>query len=93
MTQYIMQPGKVLVRKITKKETDSGLLMPDSVKKKPTTGIVEGFGEDVVFVKIGDKVVFNAYAGLFLDDEDLGLGEESELLVLDLDEILAKTVE
>lgn len=80
---------KVLIRKSkVKEESGDGFVIPEAVRKPPSTGIVCGVGPDVTFVKEGDSVVFSRYAGMFLEDtESL---EESEIIVLEEEEILVK---
>ena len=54
--------------------TESGLIIPDSVKDEPTEGTVIALGDDkdhsgnayVYPVKVGDRVMFPMYAGLKL---------------------------
>jgi chaperonin GroES len=60
----------------TQETTESGLIIPDSVKDEPTDGVVvavgEWFGEDdkprPFPVKVGDRVMFPMYTGFKLPD-------------------------
>ena len=45
-------------------KTASGLLIPESAKEKPQTGIVIGIGDDEeIKVKVDDRVLFAKYTG------------------------------
>jgi chaperonin GroES len=56
--------------------TESGLIIPDSVKDEPTEGTVVALGDTVdqqgnpitYSVKVGDRVMFPMYTGLKLTD-------------------------
>lgn len=83
-------PGiKILIKRTAIKEQD--LLIPDNVRKPPSTGTVLEIGPKVTFVKPGDLVVFSRYAGMSLENEESL--QESDYIVLDEDEILTKIIE
>jgi co-chaperonin GroES (HSP10) len=86
MIKYQVLGERVLVQR-DKNEEKSHVLMPHNVKKKPKTGTVLGVGDKVEYVQTGDRVVFNEFAGYFLDT-NLDF-EESDLIVMREDEILA----
>jgi len=65
----------------------NAVLMPHNVKKKPKTGVVLNVGDKVEYIKVGDRIVFNEFAGYFLETS-LNL-EESDLIVMREDEVLA----
>jgi chaperonin GroES len=60
----------------TQETTESGLIIPDSVKDEPTDGVVVAIGEwlgdddkpRVFPVKVGDRVMFPMYTGFKLPD-------------------------
>ena len=62
---------RVLILPETENEKLSGIILPDTAKEKPQFGkvIAVGDGENLDYtksemkVKIGDKVLFNKYAG------------------------------
>jgi len=88
--KYKVLGERVLVQRDTNTET-SHVLMPHNVKKKPKTGVILGIGSKVEFVEVGQRVVFNEYAGYALDvTQDL---EESTMIVMREDEILAIELE
>ena len=74
--------------------TSGGILLPDTAKDKPTRGKIISVGEgrllkngkrQVLQVKVGDQVLFSAYAGdtfKFGDRELLLMREEDILAVL-----------
>jgi chaperonin GroES len=65
--------------------TDSGLYIPDTAKEKPQTGEVVAIGDDdeLITVKIGDKVLFPKYTGT-----EINFAGES-YLIMDFDSLLA----
>ena len=65
--------------------TDSGLYIPDTAKEKPQTGEVVAIGDDdeLITVKIGDKVLFPKYTGTEINFE----GES--YLIMDFESLLA----
>jgi len=83
---------RVLVKRIEEEEkTESGIIIPDTAKERPQTGIVVAVGQGKVLkdgkvmpldVKVGDKVVFPKYAGTDIKIK----GEEH--LIMSEDEIL-----
>jgi chaperonin GroES len=89
--------GRVVIKPLEREEmTKSGILLPDTAKEKPQEGKVIAIGpgerdEDgkriPVELKIGDRVLYQKYAGteFKLDDE--------ELLVLQEKDVLAQIVE
>jgi len=85
--KYKVLGERVLVRRDAPEE-DGHILMPHNVKKKPKTGIILSVGPKVTEeVKVGNRVVFNEFAGYFLEtSQDF---EESDLIVMRQDEILA----
>lgn len=67
MSEINIQPmgARVLVKPLEQEsKTNSGLLLPDSAKEKPQTGVVVAVGDDEeVKVKVDDKVIFAKYTG------------------------------
>lgn len=77
-----MQPTRdiVLVRADDVKEkTDSGIYIKQDWKTLPPTGTVSAVGPDVKTVKPGDRVVFERYASVILED-GFRLCKESHIL-------------
>ena len=86
MKKFRVINDRVLVKQDAKIET-SHLMIPDKVRKPPTTGVVLSIGQDVNYVKVGDRIAYHKYAGHFLEfSQDL---TESDLIVMREDEVLA----
>lgn len=83
---------RILVRRMTEDEkTAGGLFIPDTAKEKPQKGEVIATGKGRLTedgktlpldVKVGDKVLFNKYAGteLKLHGEELLMMREEDVL-------------
>ena len=59
--------------KQTKQEetTKSGIVLPDTAsKEKPIIGEVTAVGDAIKEIKIGDKVIYEKYAGTEVKDND-----------------------
>lgn len=85
--------NRVLVKRSKVKTSKGGILLPDTAQEKPKQGEIVACGAGKVndqgeiepmAVKVGDTVVFPAYAGSEVKNQDL----EEELLILSEDEIL-----
>jgi chaperonin GroES len=81
--------GKVLVKpKEAELKTAGGIIIPDSAKEKPLQGEVVAVGiakkDDVVEVKIGDKVLYGKYSGteINIDGTDYLLINQSDILYI-----------
>lgn len=75
---------RVLIQPLEQEsKTASGLLLPETAKEKPQTGLVVAVGddEDIKF-KVNDKVLFARYSGteFKLDGTDYLLLESSDIL-------------
>lgn len=82
----------VVEREESEERTAGGIVLPDSAKDRPSRGHVVSVGDGRLLndgtrshlqVKVGDRVVFNSYAG-----ETFKVGDQ-ELLLMREDEILA----
>ena len=66
-------------------KTQSGIYLPEGAKEKPQSGEVLAIGtSDEIEVKVGDKVLYQKYAGTKIEDS-----EKQELLILEQTDILA----
>jgi chaperonin GroES len=78
--------ARVLVRPLEEESrTSSGLFIPDTAKEKSQTGEVVAVGdeEDVIKVKVGQKVLFPKYTGT-----DINL-DGADHIIMESDDILA----
>jgi chaperonin 10 Kd subunit len=78
--------GKRILIKQTEQEevTKSGIVLPGTAsKEKPIIGEVLAVGKKIEEVSVGDKVIFEKYAGTEVKD-----GEET-YLILEKDNVLA----
>ena len=78
--------GKRILIKQTEQEevTKSGMVLPGTAsKEKPIIGEVLAVGKKIEEVSVGDKVIFEKYAGTEVKD-----GEET-YLILEKDNVLA----
>jgi chaperonin GroES len=89
--------NRVLIKRAEAKTTKGGILLPDSAKEKPKIGEVVATGpgktdEDgkllPMHVKVGDKILFSAYAGTEVKSDDVS----TEYLIMTEDEILGVLV-
>ncbi len=86
MTKVNIQPmgARVLIKPIEQEnKTSSGLLLPETAKEKPQTGLVVAVGDDEeVKLKVNDKVLFAKYTGtdFKMDGVDYLLLESSDVL-------------
>jgi chaperonin GroES len=57
--------ARVLVRPLeTESQTASGIILPETSKEKPQTGLIIAVGDDEeIQVKVDDRVLFPKYAG------------------------------
>lgn len=86
--------NRVVVQRSKAQKTKNGILLPDSAQEKPREGEVVAAGPgkinedgqlETLAVKVGDRILFGAYAGTEVkqDEEDyLILSEEDILGVL-----------
>ena len=86
--------SRVVIKALEREEvTKSGLVIPDTAKEKPQEGKVLAVGpgdrdEDgkriPVELKVGDRVLFQKYAGteFKLDDEELLILSEKDILAV-----------
>jgi chaperonin GroES len=86
MSETLQPLGARVLVKITPEETTtkSGLVLPDTAKEKPQRGEVVAVGDDdeMINVKVGDKVLFPKYTGteFKIEDEDYLVIESGDLL-------------
>lgn len=83
--------NRVLIQRSKAPTTKGGILLPDSAQEKPKEGVVVAVGpgkideqgnKEPMQLKVGDKVLFSAYAGTEVKND----GEE--MLILSEDEVL-----
>ena len=63
---------RVLIKQTKQEETTkSGIVLPDTAsKEKPIIGEVTAIGDAIKEIKIGDKVIYEKYAGTEVKDND-----------------------
>ncbi len=83
---------RIVVKRLEEQEVKKGgIIIPDTAKEKPQQGEVLAVGPGKVSengkrqpmeVKVGDKVLFNKYAGteVKLDDEEVLIMREDDVL-------------
>jgi chaperonin GroES len=86
--------SNVLIRPVDAEEkTESGIILPDSSKEKPTIGIVMAVGEghitpkgdkEKVVVKVGDKVMYKKWGGneVKVEGEEWTIVEQKDILAI-----------
>jgi chaperonin GroES len=88
MTKLNIQPigTRVLIKPLEQEsKTSSGLLLPETAKEKPQTGLVVAVGDDEeIKLKVNDKVLFAKYSGTEFKMD------ETEYLLLEANDVLAK---
>lgn len=50
------------------------LVVPDSIKRKPTTGHVVALADDITDIQVGDKILYSQFAGYLLKFSGIPLG-------------------
>jgi chaperonin GroES len=85
---------KILVKQLEEEEkSKGGIIIPDTAKEKPQEGEVVAVGKGKALeggktrpldVKVGDKILFEKWAGttLNIDDEEYMMMSESEVLAI-----------
>jgi len=58
-----------------KQQTDAGILLNEQWKSLPLTGEVLATGPDVTSVQVGDRVGFNRYASVVLENDERLINE------------------
>jgi chaperonin GroES len=77
---------RVLIQPLDQEsKTASGLLLPETAKEKPQTGLVVAVGDDEeIKLKVNDKVLFAKYSGTEFKMDG------TEYLLLESSDVLAK---
>ena len=90
MAKINLQPmgSRVLIKPIEQEsKTSSGLLLPETAKEKPQTGLVVAIGDDEeIKLKVNDKVLFAKYTGT-----EFKMGG-TDYLLLEANDVLAKVL-
>lgn len=88
MKKINIQPmgTRVLIKPLEQEsKTSSGLLLPETAKEKPQTGLVVAIGDDEeIKLKVNDKILFAKYSGTEFKMDG------TEYLLLEANDVLAK---
>lgn len=91
--------NRVLIERSKAQTTKGGIILPDSAQEKPKEGKVIAVGPgkcndegkcEPLNLKVGDRVLFSAYAGTEIKESSGS--EEGEFLILSEDDILGVLV-
>jgi chaperonin GroES len=67
-------------------KTAAGIIIPDTAQEKTQTGVVVAIGDDkdVITVKVGDKVMYDKYAGtqIKIDQEEHLIVKMADLIAV-----------
>lgn len=99
MSAKNVQPlgNRVLVKRSEAQKTKGGIILPDNAKEKPKQGEVVAIGPgkidkdgktQPIELKIGDQVLFTAYAGSEIKQDEAN----TEYLIMSEDDILGVLV-
>jgi chaperonin GroES len=89
--------NRVLIKRSEAKTTKGGIILPDAAKEKPKQGEIVAVGPgkmdeegniQAMNVRVGDQVLFTAYAGTEVKTEEPG----EEYLIMSEDDILGVLV-
>lgn len=92
--------NRVLVKRSKAQKSVGGILLPDSAQEKPKEGEIVAVGPgrrdddgklEPLAVKVGDRVLFSAYAGTEVKHTE-DQSEDEEFLVMAEDEIFGVLV-
>lgn len=88
---FPIQPlgSRVLVKPLEQESrTPSGIILPETAKEKPQTGVVVAVGDDeAIKVKVNEKVLFAKYVGTEFKHDGVNY------LLMESNDILARLVE
>ncbi len=77
---------RVLVKVLPPEEkTKGGLFLPQTAQEKTQEGLVEAIGDsDQIKVKVGDKIIYDKYAGtsLKIDEQDYLILKNNDILAI-----------
>ncbi|MFN3412257.1 MAG: co-chaperone GroES [Exilispira sp.] len=77
---------RILVKVLPPEEkTKGGLFLPQTAQEKTQEGIVEAIGDsDQIKVKVGDKIIYDKYAGtsLKIDEQDYLILKNNDILAI-----------
>ena len=86
--------SNVLVKPLeAETKTASGIILPDSVKEKPTIGLIMAIGEgnvnpkgerEKMVVKVGDRIMYKKWGGneVKVENEEWTLVEQKDILAI-----------
>lgn len=83
-------PGRIIVQEDVALDKIGRIIVPEKVKKRPTTGIILELGLGVEGFEVGDKIVYGLYSGTVLTFKGWDPKTRINFRVLNTDEILAK---
>ncbi len=90
MSKVNIQPmgARVLIKPLEQdNKTASGLLLPETAKEKPQTGLVIAVGDDEeIKLKVNDKVLFAKYTGSEFKFDG------TEYLLMEVNDVLARVL-
>ncbi|MCR4422428.1 MAG: co-chaperone GroES [Spirochaetales bacterium] len=77
---------RILVKVLPPEEkTKGGLFLPQTAQEKTQEGLVEAIGDsDQIKVKVGDKIIYDKYAGtsLKIDEQDYLILKNNDILAI-----------
>jgi len=77
---------RILVKILPPEEkTKGGLFLPQTAQEKTQEGLVEAIGDsDQIKVKVGDKIIYDKYAGttLKIDEQDYLILKNNDILAI-----------
>lgn len=77
---------RILVKILPPEEkTKGGLFLPQTAQEKTQEGLVEAIGDsDQIKVKVGDKIIYDKYAGtsLKIDEQDFLILKNNDILAV-----------
>ncbi len=91
MNKIKIQPmgARVLIQPLEQEsKTSSGLLLPETAKEKPQTGVVVAVGDDEeIKLKVNDRVLFAKYSGTEVK------WDGTEYLLMECSDVLARLLD